>query len=354
MKTKKILALLLAAVMLFSFAACSPLASSKKITATLDSIYEDAALKDYYNNNPESFLSLAAEELNMDDSTARSFLRESDKWQVYLLDVIVENENKAPFSFASFAPVETQEGGFYFCPSSVSAELTVPGGVSESYPANVFVNTESVSIEKLYSIVASLNIDILGFPTPKDENIDVDPADYEKIRVTNNIIAPENDTAEPEKELSAKRSSIEDASAFLKLYRENELAFSNEAKLYGMDSETAAQAMNKNGKWECYSLNIDVKNSTEEDMTIYSIITESNGANGIWVNSVSQYGEFSLEPGASDTMPVNILINPDALGGKSIEDAISALVLSLEYAKGAFMDELGNESIPLRKTASVK
>lgn len=354
MKTKKILSILLTAIMLLSFAACGGIGTSEKITATLNSIYEDGGLKDYYISDYDWFISTAQNEYGMSEETARSLISNPDSWQVYSLDIEIENKNEAPFTFVRFAPIESTVEGFYFCTLSINAEFTIAGGITDSFPANIIVDTSVLSTEQMYSTVASLEIDILSYATPKDENDEVKEEDYETIRVHNNIVAPENDTAAPESELSAKQSSVTDGSAFLKLYRENELIFSNEAKLYGMDSETAAQAMNKKGNWECYVFNIEVENKTDDDMTVYNIISENNGKNGIWVNSVSQYGEFSMEAGAKEEMPVTILVDTDALNGKAIEKALSELNISLEYSKGTLIDEYGNESIQIKKTVEVK
>ena len=62
MKVKKILSLLLAAVMLLSFAACS--GGSGKTVAELNQIFEDGSLKQYYLKNPETFMAAAQEEIS--------------------------------------------------------------------------------------------------------------------------------------------------------------------------------------------------------------------------------------------------------------------------------------------------
>ena len=98
---------------------------------------------------------------------------------------------------------------------------------------------------------------------------------------------------------------------------------------------------------------ITVENKTDTDLTVYRILPENNGANGVWFNSVSQYGEFSMSSGMKDELPVTILVNPDALGGKTIEQVISEMTINLEYSKGTLMDANGNESIQIKKIATV-
>lgn len=352
MKVKKILSLLLAAVMLLSFAACSGV--SGKVTASLDEIYEDGGLKDYYVSNPETFMAAAQAEIAMSEADAQDFLKNPDNWQVYSLNIIVNNNSKDMFSYIGFREIETETEGFYFSTCPINGEFSLPAGTeNESYPATIVVNTVKTDLVKMYETVAGLEIILFGYPTPEDDDEVIDPKDYTYIKVKNNITAPKADNTAQNKEIAAKRSSIEDGSAYLSVYRNNELIFANEAKLYGMDSDTAAQAMNKEGNWKCYILNFSVENKTDGDLTVYRILPENNGTTGVWINSVSQYGEFSMEAGAKEEMPVTILVNPDALGGKTVEQAIAEMTIQLEYSKGTLMDANGNESIQVKKTAEV-
>ena len=351
---KKITAILLAALMLFSFAACGDKADGK-ITAELNDIYEDGGLKEYYLSNKETFIAAAQNDLSMDETAANDFLSNPDAWQVYALDVEVLNRTDDAYTCIGFEAAGNMADGFYFSKTSIGAEFSVPyGEEAEFYPATIVVNTTKITIEQMYSIVSGLDITILGYPTPEDDETVIPEGDYKKIKVTNNIEAPENDAGKADDEISAKRSSVEDGSAFLEIYRKNDIAFSNEAKLYGMDSETAAQVLAKDGGWECYILYIDVENKTDEDMTVYSINTANNGANGMWVNSISQYGEFSMEPGSENEMPVTLMLNPAELGDMTIEQALAALEMTLTYSKGTLIDAEGNESVAIRKTAEVK
>lgn len=353
--TKKILAVFMAAIMLLSFAACGEKKTDGKVTATLNNIYEDGGLKEYYLNNKDSFIKAAQEELLMDEGSANDFLANSDNWQVYALDVEVLNKKDEAYTFVGFEAAGDMAEGFYFSNSSINAEYSVPySETAELYPATIVVNTQKISVEQMYSVVAGLDIKLLCYPTPADDEVEIPETDYEKIKVENNIKAPEKNDAQAADEISAKRASVEDGSAFLEIYRKNDVAFSNEAKLYGMDSETAASALAKDGGWKCYILYIDVENKTDDDMTVYTINTANNGANGMWINSVSQYGEFSMEPGAKSEMPVTVLLDPSQLGGMTTEQALEAMEITLTYSKGTLIDAQGNESVAIRKTADVK
>ncbi|MBR3753909.1 MAG: hypothetical protein IKK49_02250 [Clostridia bacterium] len=352
MKVKKVLSLLLAALMLLSFAACS--GNSGKTVAELNRIFEDGSLKQYYLNNPETFMAIAQKEISMSEADAQDFLANPESWQVYSLEISVSNNGKEPFSYIGFKEADTEQEGFYFSTCPINGELSLPAGIeNEFYPATIVINTSKVSTEEMYSAVAGLEIVLLGYPTPEDDNEVIDPSDYTEIKVKNNITAPEDDKDNADKEIVAKRSSIADGSAYLDLYRNNELIFANEAKLYGMDSETAVQVTNKEGKWQCYVFYIAVENKTDTDLTVYRILPENNGANGVWLNSVSQYGEFSMASGMTDEIPVTILVNPDALGGKTVEQVIAEMTIELEYSKGTLMDANGNESIQIKKIATV-
>lgn len=353
--TKKILAVLLAAVVLFGFAACGEEKTDGKITAKLDTIYEDGGLKQYYTNNQDSFIKAAQNELGMTEADANDFIANPDSWQVYALNVEILNKKDEAYTFIGFEAAGDLAEGFFFSTSSVNAEFSVPySETAESYPATVVVNAQKVSVEQLYTLVSELDISLVCYPTPADDDEEIPESDYEKIKVTNNIEAPEADNAKADDEISAKRSSVDDGSSFLDIYRNSDIAFNNEAKLYGMDSETAAQVLAKDGGWECYVLYIDVENKTDEDMTVYSINVSNNGENGLWVNSISQYGEYSMEPGAKDEMPVTVLLNPAELGGLSLEKALENLEISLTYSKGTLIDASGNESVAIKKTAEVK
>lgn len=355
MKTKKIVALLMAAVMLFTFAACG--GTGGKLTATLNEIYEDGGLKSYYVENPDFFMKAAQNDLLMSEADAQDFLNNSDKWVIYALNVEIKNQTEEAYTFVGFEAENAQSDGFYFSNCPVNAELSLPSSEeTEIYPATVVVNSEKIDAVKLHTLVSALEIKVLCYPTPADDNEEVPESKYEKLKVENNIEAPQADGNEKDEkeELYAKRSTIEDGSSFLDIYRGNQVAFVNQAEQYGMDSETAAKALAKDGGWKCYILYIALESKADEDITVYTVDYAESGKNGVWVNKVSQYGEFSLAPDGKDELPVEILVDTAALGGKTIEQVVSQMNIQLIYAKGALTDAQGNESVNLRKTVDVK
>ncbi len=360
MKIKRTAALLLALVMLFAFTACKggdkPNKPSKSgsLYAGFEEIFEDGGLKAYYLKNPDTFTAAAVEEMGMTKEDAQAFLSDSDSWNFYNLNIAISNGTEKNYTFVSFEGSETPEG-MWFSTSPINGELSIPPSVLDQlYPATVLINTEKISTTGMYSAVANMTIKVNYFETPADDNEEVPQSAYKQLKVDNKIVAPEDDKVEPEEQISAKRTTIEDASAFLEAFKSNAIAFSNESKLYGMDSETAAKAISEDGGWQCYTLNIEINNKTDDELTVNKIIAADNGKNGVWVCSVSQYGEYGMPANDTQVLPVTVLIDANALGGNSAQDAISKVALQLEYIAGATIDDLGNESVLPSKTVDVK
>lgn len=357
MKTKKIIAILLAAAMLFAFAACSKNGDDApkegELYAGLSDIFEDGNIKAYYIKNPDSFIRAAQGEYGMSEADAQAFAANPENWTFYSLNVEISNKKSESFTFIGFTDSETPDG-VWFSTASINGELTLPSGESQLYPATVLVNSEKATVNQMYSAVANLDLRLLYCETPEDDNIDLTEADCDKLKVDNKIVAPEDDKVKAESQISAKRSTIEDTADFLESFKSNSVAFMNEAQLYGMDSETAAQAIAENSGWTCYTLNIEIVNKTDTDLTVYTVNAEDNGASGVWVCSVSQYGEFGMPANDTQLLPVTVLVNTAQLGGKNAQDVINAMELSLEYVAGEVIDDLGNESILPTKTVEVE
>ena len=138
-----------------------------------------------------------------------------------------------------------------------------------------------------------------------------------------------------EKELKASFDSIKDGSRVLAAYRESEIAFSNEAKLYGMDSETAARVTFKEGVFRCYVLNLKVSNSQKYDLTVRAVVSPDNGKNGVWVCGVSQYGAFDVSARGTAQMPITVLVDGSLTPENAVEKALRGMSLSLEYTDAA-------------------
>ena len=358
MKIKRILALLLVGVMAFTFTACKDNKPTPNkpgtLYAGLDEIFEDGSLKSFYEKNPDLFMKAAQNEIGLTEAEAQAFLSDSSNWSFYSLNVKISNNTDKNYTFASFKGSETPDGVWLSsCP--VNGELSLPPSVNDTlYPATVIIDTNKVSTTQMYSAVANLDLDVIYYETPEDDEEEIPESKMKKLGVTNNIVAPEADDVEPEEQISAKRTDIEDASAFLEAFKSNPIAFSNESKLYGMDSETAATAISEDAGWQCYTLNIEIVNKTDDELSVNKIIAADNGKNGVWVCSVSQYGEYGMPANDTQILPVSVLVDPSAIGGKSAQEAIAQVVLQLEYIAGATIDDLGNESILPSKTVDVK
>ncbi len=353
MRIKKIITLLMAAVMLAGLAACG--AVKGNVSATLEKIYDDRALKQHYIENPEMFMQVAQSDIALTKEQAKDFLENSQDWQVYALNVELINGNEQPYTFVGFELKSKTEDGFYFSNCPVNSELSLPNGEeAELYPASVVVDSRLVDIQHFYELAAQLEFYVLCYPTPDDDNEEVPEEDYIKIKVENKLEAPKSEDKPVKGELDAKRTTIEDGSAYLDSYRNNDIAFVNQAKLYGMDSETAAKVLAKNGGWQCLVLYINVENKIDEDITIHAIKTAANGESGVWLSSISLNGEFGLAPGGSEEMPVEVLVDTSVTGEQAVEELVAQLEIELEYSTGDMMDEYGNENINARKTAQVK
>ena len=357
MKIKRIIALLLAGVMLFAFTACKgkelDVPKAGELYAGMSGVFEDGNLKSYYLKNPESFIRAAQSEYGLSEADAQAFVENSENWMFYTLNINISNKTKNTFTFISFSGSETPDG-LWMSTAPVNGELSMPSDTAQAYPASILVNRDKVNVNQMYSAIANLEIEIFYCETPEDDDIEITEADCDKLKVNNKIIAPEDDKIKAESQISAKRTGIEETSGFLEAFKSNSAAFKNESELYGMDSETAAEAIAENSGWACYTLNIEVVNKTNDDLTIYTVTAENNGASGVWVCSVSQYGEFGMPGNDTQILPVTVLVDTAELGGKNVQDAIAEMNVSLEYVAGEVIDDFGNESILPTKTVNVE
>lgn len=357
MKIKRVIAVVLAAVMLFAFAACKKnenyIPKDGELYAGMSGVFEDGNLKAFYLKNQESFIRAAQNEYGLSEADAQDFLSNDENWTFYNLNVNISNKTKDTFTFISFSDIETPDG-VWLSTTPINGELSLPAGLSQSYPASILVNGNKVSVNQMYSAVADFDLEILYCETPEDDDIEITEDDCDKLKVNNRIVAPEDDKVKVEKQISAKRTNIEDTSGFLDSFKSNSAAFKNESKLYGMDSETAAEVIADNSGWACYTLNIEIVNKTNTELTVYTVNAENNGASGVWVCSVSQYGEFGMPANDTQILPVTVLVDTAELGGKTAQEAIAAMNISLEYVAGEIIDDYGNESVLPTKTVPVE
>ncbi|MBQ5825113.1 MAG: hypothetical protein IIW48_09950 [Clostridia bacterium] len=358
MKIKRIIALMLAAVILFALTACKGKDAAGpepgKLYAGLNLIYEDYNSKDFYLRNQDLFIKAAQTEFGLSESDAQDFLKGGDNWVIYSLHIEVSNNTDKSYTFVSFNGSELPDGMWLStCP--MNGELSVPPAQTDIlHPATLLVDSDKVDANDMYTAVAGMDIDIICYETPADDNEEVPESKREKLKVAIHITAPEDDNVKAEDQISAKRTTVEDGSDFLEAFRSNSVAFYNEAKLYGMTQEIAEQVIAAGSGWECYVLNIEIANKTEDDLTVYTLKSEDNGKTGAWICSVSQYGEFGMSANDTQVLPVSVLVNTAELGGKTAQDVISGMKISLEYIAGEVVDEYGNENVLPTKTVEVK
>lgn len=354
---KRIVAALLAVVLLPSLASCKIKPSKKPapLSAMLLSIYDDSNLTNIYRKDKERFTKAIAPKYGMNEADAAAFAEGKGNWGTHILNVVITNKEEATYTFTGFEAENFNTDGIWLCNESNNGELSIPGGIAgQGYPASILVNYDKVSVYKLYETVAGLNLSITYYPTPADDDIEPSADSIKKLTVDNKIVLPQTDDNAPETEISATISSVEDGTDFLDAYKNSDIAFSNESKLYGMDSETAAHVIADDSKWECYVLNISVENKSDGDLTIYTVNAGQNGINGVWICGVSQYGEFGLPSGAKEELPVTVLFDPDVTGGRGIEELIRSMNIFFGYAKTPDLDSFGNEELVVTKSVDVK
>ena len=135
-----------------------------------------------------------------------------------------------------------------------------------------------------------------------------------------------------EKELKASFDSVDHADEVLEAYRASEIAFSNEARLYGMDSETAALVTFKEGSFRSYVLKLKLNNTRKYDLTVHAVQSPDNGKNGVWVCGVSQYGAFDVAARDTAQMPITVLVDSSITAENAVEKVLRGMKLTLEYA----------------------
>ena len=150
------------------------------------------------------------------------------------------------------------------------------------------------------------------------------------------------------KELKASFDSLTDGSSIMENYLDNEISFSNEAKLYGMNSETAALVTFRESSFRCYVLNLKVSNSRKYDLTVRTVLSPDNGKNGIWVCGVSQFGAFDVAARGTAKMPITVLVDGSVVAADAVEQTLRGMTLSLEYT-----DTADDDTQPTGETGTI-
>lgn len=353
MKIKRIVSFALIVVMLFAFTACKKQPEPPKFEGTLyasfDRVFEDGSAKVSYVKKTEAL----EYEFGFDSNLAADFAASSDSWSVYSLNLKISNNTAVSQTFFEFSSSALPDG-MWLSKISRNGTVTVDTNITDvDFPATVIIDTRKVNVADMYKALGNIAIEIKYFATPADGNDEAPESEHKKLAVTNNLVIPDTNI-EPEKQLSAKRTNIEDGSAFLETYRSNVAAFKSEAELFGIDEATAEKILAANSGWEWYTLNIEIENKTADDLTVFNIVAADNGKNGVWISSLSQYGEYGMPANNKSVLPVSVLVDTSAIGDKSAQEAIAALNIQLEYVAGELVDDEGNENVLPSKFINVK
>lgn len=362
MKTKKIVALLLVCVMAFSFTACKKNSAgtnnvASTVPGTLYAGFEWAVVneteKANYIKDEARFIDIATTDIGLTEEKAKSLLANVGTWSIYTIDVQINNNSATSKTFVGFAATGLPAG--MWLNTAGSYELTVPANVTdEYYPVGIIVDNTLLNKVEVYNALSKMKLELVYFETPADGSDEVPESEYKKFPVSNNLVAPAPDSTQNDSLLSAKRVNVEDGSSILESYKGNSAAFNSESKLFGLDSATASKVLADGSTWQWYVLNIEIENKTTSDLNIYGIIAENNGKNGVWVCSVSQYGEFGMPAKDKQILPVNVLVDTSAIGDKSVQEAISEVKIQLEYFTGEYDEDMVDEDSVVKSFITVK
>lgn len=350
MKNKlfKATALILALSCVFGLTACKGGKPKGKLSANLTKISENALTAEELRKDKEYFFTRIAPAAGMDEGSANDFAK-NDAWKVYNLDVSVHNPTKTDYTFNDLVTGDIGDG-IFLLKESRDGDVSVPTYNREDIAFLAIVDSAKVSPDELFRTFNELDMKIRYYATPDDDEEEPEESKMKLLEIGKNMPTVADGKKAP---VTIKKSKIEDGSEILSIYKGNEIAFSNEAKLYGLDADTAPKVVAKDSKWVCKVLYLQVRNNSDYDLTFYDITAEDNGSKGVWINRVSQYGEFDVDADTDSEIPVNVLIDP-SVSEKDAEKLINELKLTVDYSITPMVDSSGQESVEMTQTAEVK
>ena len=148
-------------------------------------------------------------------------------------------------------------------------------------------------------------------------------------------------------------SEIMPEDSILEIYRKaDKLYKKNLQTIYGFTDKDANSVLSDEKEWKAYSIGISLDNVTGEDITVYSLEIEDNGADGIWISKYTD-GEVGIPKGMKDSiLYVSVLVNKN-LPDKKVEAMIKDREIQLVYSKTPTIDVNGVESAEKKKTVDV-
>lgn len=366
---KKAFAALLALTMLFVFAACGDdkpvsVEDEKTITAVIGSIYEDQPMATYLRANPDRFYEKQALSYNLDTEQAKSFIENTDEWQVYSVEIMITNKTADELVFYYIESPASAEKGIWFGKESSDGEFGVVAGAENAvYHASLIARMDNRLSQEVIKDVKSVDFTLKYSVKPASENEDtIDENSLQSLvlkgsEVQTTTVAKvddggkkddDNDESKGETlvtpELVISKMTSEELPSLYDIYKNNTAAFESECANFGFDKANAAEVFANGSEYKFYRITFSVKNNKDFDATVWYNKT-SAGNNGIWLNRVSEYGEFSIEAGGESEMPVYVLINAE---GKTEDECYRAIMeLNVEFtcSKTPVENEAGLESV---------
>ena len=354
-KLIKAMSIVLSLTCVCSLGACGKTKKKKgTLSADLYQVMESASTATTYKSNAKHFKTKVAPKAGMDEKAAESFIND-EGWTAFQINLIIHNGKDKPYTFADLVLEEALNNNAYILTESPDGDISIPVSGRENLSYIVFANTSEISNDELLRWISETKMQVQYYDSAlEEESEDEIPANKIKLLDVNKQLAFPSDDNQKNPDASVTFGEIEDGSDFLNVLKKNEIAFSNEAKLFGLDSDTAPKVVAKDSKWECYVLNLTVENTSEYDLTFYDIDNKDNGKNGVWISRLSQYGEFSIESGDKQDMPVSVLVDKDKTGDTDVGKLIKSSKLTVTYSITPMIDANGQETIELKQTLEVK
>ncbi len=361
--------------LLFPFVSCSRnnggSSADEPLTAKVNVVYEDGVTAEMLRANPENFLERQQDTYGMDEVSAKSFIKDTNKWQVYNVEVLINNATSDDLMFYFIESESNGKSGIFIGRESIDGEFGVPAGVKDvTYNVSFIVNIENRTPQQVLSDVNAIDFTLRYSSKPAVSDEDkIDESNLLSLYIKGlgsdgeataaggkDGAGSDKDTSKGDglatSELSASKSDASLYSDMLEVYRKNPRAFASESENFGFAHDDAEDILGDKG-YKIYRLNISLKNNSTHDLTIYNTLSASNGKDGIYVNRVSEYGEFSIAGGSEQVMPVTVLVKTSGRSDDECIGDILSLKLTLEYSKTPTINASGLESIEEIKTLAV-
>lgn len=125
------------------------------------------------------------------------------------------------------------------------------------------------------------------------------------------------------------------------------------SEMYGMpeDAETAFYA--DSASWLSFLIDVNVENTTDNDIAVYGITSEENGNDGIYICK-NATAEIGIPAGASATVSVYVMCSDDTMSDEEIKSRVRNMDMLLSYSNAVTVDENGQEIPEETKFAEIE